>query len=812
MNSATVIATAKTERLAIQPQVEIRGIVFPGMTCLGVELTTGVMPGSAKIRYATADPTGTPRRNEDNSPITLNRFSWSWQPGARVRVFFDRPEGGQSTIFLGALLERQDSGAQDAVIWTARDDRVGLAQIPIRGCLVYDDALKTATTSAKFIRRDLPQVNPGGYWNCVGAKISGEIFPVFSPEAHLGQSYQIPTISDAKDLQVGVPTFWTPRRWLMYLWLLANLPADGAAVAGVVAGEWRSLRSRKGNGGLFDQESARLMWDRSTITSLVGIDPAGGYGTSIGGDSQTQGQDPLDRKMPDTNFAGQKMLGVLCKTLDMAGTHGLRLIPYMDGAFVWYSKIDFFPCGFSTTRDLSRKNAVIPLQRGGVVDDINTAHDFQVVEDWTNTCEAVLVEGAPVHVEGEIGHYPASPTTSAIKPAWSQGSAGTGSQDYAFKFCINGGAGPIEPGKFAKMPITQDPANGFIDTSAFVDCDGSEYPPSSGKFRPLIYPKSAAAFKLARSLWPYCYRGFYIDSAVLATAGITAGYDNRYADTNKYPVLSAKRPALPEQAQYFISNLTGTDSISNQLRERYPIRFQVANEFGEYHDAGYIHGLHFNGDGVMLLDQVSEAAEAASTAGEYNDCIYSGSLGLDELHPKSPFSAVLNAFKLNICFPLDHRVMAQRNSLRSDMDWDYANDLGGAPLCYVDSPQAYQEIHQINSTPSYFANYYTGTTAIVAPINRLLPTGDEQQYAAAAAQRKIYEVQFPHRNSQWHLIGIRDDYLPGQWIESVQVRGGPTGDADYLINGSIDRISYIFHGQQETILGGLLSNHFMSLL
>jgi hypothetical protein len=113
MNSATLALNLQTERNAVQPMVEINGMPCPDLTCLGVELTTGLQLGTAKIRLAYAG-------GEDASPITLNRFpddALTPKIGARVRVYYDRTEGGQSTIFLGAILGRQDSGAQDIAIW-----------------------------------------------------------------------------------------------------------------------------------------------------------------------------------------------------------------------------------------------------------------------------------------------------------------------------------------------------------------------------------------------------------------------------------------------------------------------------------------------------------------------------------------------------------------------------------------------------------------------------------------------------------------------------------------------------------------------
>jgi hypothetical protein len=772
-----IIKTPTTEVPLTIPFVEIEGQLQPNVFCLTIEDTIGIIPGRAVFRVG-ADLTG---------PQTLNLAPLNIIPGQRVRVYINLGEGLTSTLFLGSIMERHDQGQQDACLWTAYDDRELLQKIWVHGALVYDSALKGAANEVKFaanevkfIERHEARFNPDGLWNCCYASVNSSVWPVFTEVERIGANYETPEASYFNSaLASHVLTAWTPRRVLQYLCCLCNLPADIAP--GSIKAEWRSLAN-----------SIRLAWADTSISGISGKAP----GATSGAEADF---DPLDRKMPEMNFQGKNMLIAINETLRAAGTHDFRLSypaePTTTNGANWKSNLDFCSIGFTANRiNGSMITSVLNLQRGGVADDVNTAYDFSLNENYSQVAEAVLVKGDIARLETSVEYIPGS-ATCILRQAW------TADEEAAFKFIDNGSA-TAEPTtgtqRYAAYPVTQ----GSTATSTYVTADGQD-----GHL--LVYARTQESLELARLNFPYVYRGFYIDSAKLAAAGKTNGVDSKFSDTSKYPVLSCKRPILAEQLQFFINDLTGSDEQTNWIRAKYPIRVQLKS-VGEstYHDGPWMSGIKVTPEGIILLDNLAEAAE-----GTEQDCIYDGVLYTDAT--RSPIEAKMKYIKLNVAMPLDHRVTGLAtiaDKADSVFSESYYNDLGGPSIFYIDSPGAYHESHQVSSEPTSATSFYSGSQTISSPLTRYLPPGSEEVYAGHAATRRLWSVRQPRRHSSWRLPGIRTEYPAGTWIDEIKVRGfvAPDGDeridSNYAIESSLPSVVYVFGAdgaKQETILGGI---------
>ncbi len=175
--SAEVTNLISSDQFEMSAQVNIGGATYDWVTCIGVELSAGVVPARARIKLGGAN-------YDVPSPVTLNAFNWPFGPGSRVKISL---AGDSNNIFLGQLGKRNDEGGNDALLWTAFDDRWLLMQIPIRGCLVYD----SYDSIVKYIPRFSCHLNPKGDWNCVGATINGAVYPVFTSQAEIGKTYEL---------------------------------------------------------------------------------------------------------------------------------------------------------------------------------------------------------------------------------------------------------------------------------------------------------------------------------------------------------------------------------------------------------------------------------------------------------------------------------------------------------------------------------------------------------------------------------------------------------------------------------------------
>ena len=680
-----------------------------------------------------------------------------------------------------------DSGKADTVTWIALDDSTLLAQIPIRGAVVHDTVGTQANQQIKFISRFVPQMNPGGLWNCVGATFStlgGTTFPVFAPYAHFGQNYEQPDETFGTELVDGQLAPWTPRRALLYFWLLANI-SPNLGIPGLDASTWRSIYA-----------SERISWDFRSVEGMRGVDPA--YGSSS--------NDPLDRKLPDMNFRGDKMLFAIEKVLVNAGTHGQRLVsgpmqghPTLgnDKPGVYKSVMDFYPKGFSGV--FGGANGTIPILRGGEANTINTAFDFQLDEDATKVAEACLVEGDPVRVETSLD-YDDDPTDT-LKPAW------TDAQELAFMYVVRGfaaGGYDKDTVQYARIP----PAQGTTLTdhpAPWEEADGQDG-------RVLAFANTPDAVQLARQCYPTVFRAFRAVTAQLGAA--LDGADDRYSDTTKYPRLSARRPIMPEQLQFLLKDIEAGDSDQiNWLRTQYPVRIRVQRSDGEYVDAPLGTGIRVTGDGLIWLDGLAEAVDRPAGQPPAPWCIYEGSIYNSVLYGYKP---TLRSLKINAAVPMDHRVSGYRdisiNEYPSLFAESYKTAVEGFPLLYVDAPGGFQEHHQVDSEPSLDARYYTQAIGgeletIPAPITRLLPPGSEDFAARDVARRRLATSRHPVRRTSWKLCGIRPEYAfsAGDWIHKVRIIDGPADDQDYIINAPVMTVTFDF-AQQMTIIGGLISN------
>jgi len=480
----------------------------------------------------------------------------------------------------------------------------------------------------------------------------------------------------------------------------------------------------------------------------------------IGKDTE-QEFDPLDRKLPDMSFRGMKMLGAIHRILEAAGTHGLYL-EYTDTK----SYVSFYPRGFSGALDVNFSAVDFRLLRGGPANDINTIYDFELEEDASETAESVLVEGARVHVESE---FDTSSGVATLTPAW------TAAQETAFKAMITG------DGQHALFPSVINTTD--LDSVADGSVDGI-----------FARAKTPEAVALARQFWPTVGRAFVINSVNLAALGITEGLSGEFADQDFYPLLNIKgRKVNSEQLQFYVGD------EGDRLAQKYPARIQI-NQNGEWKDVPFGVGFRVDERNWIWIDGLWEEADGGSF------CLYDGKL----LGAASdPDATVTRDMRLNAAIALDHRVdgYAESDLDSTSFDVDLFLQLGGPPLTYIDSPNAYHEEIQFNSSPTPARQVLDadGVNYVDTPITRYLPPGTERSHAQYAAERKLFSDRWVRRRSQWDYVGIRPDFKIGQWVGVVKVINSDIAtDSDYEINAPIEQITDNFMAQS-TIIGGLLS-------
>jgi hypothetical protein len=701
---------------ATMPQVFINGKLQRQIVCTACDDRLGVAPAEARLQIHSESLTL-------RGPITLRALSIAddMRPGARVKVAH-----GDDVYFLGTLLPKNDQGSTDGVSWKALDDRWILSRLPVRGALVNDGGF------IKFFSRYTPEMNPDGRWNCMGATYDGRVWPVFAPFAEKAKMFAASEENFPATLAENTLGPWTPRRALEYLYLLTHCERDGfnQSVKG-----YRTLR-----------DSVRIDWP---------VDAAG----IISGD--TGDGDPLDKKLPELMLQ-RSVLSALVQVLRAAGTHDLRLEPVGNASRVVFADITTLP-----------DNALdIPVIRGGVPDDINTAYDFDLHEDPTDTAEAVLVEGASAKAEAQFEYDPAE-TNNTIKPAWNATRQGY------FAKVIWGAAETAEAGEWAMIPTTA----GAEPTLACNGANGTPTVPSC----------SAAAVQLARRLYPDVWAEFVVDSTKAHTAGILKGLNAdggatspKYANDTEYPFYSGARPVLPTQLQHFQN---GSDTLPTRM----PIRVQVKSG-DTWLDTPYSDGLRL-GPLSFALFGLAEPADGQSY------CLYEGSLITD------PWNVTVRPIRVNMAVPLDHRVRGYAElgaDERTELDGSLAAEFGGPIMDYIPDGE-YREEYQFQSRPSAEPPANTGDTSYDANGQTgYLPPGSEQPQADAAAARMLQKRRYLQRRSSWRLVGIRPDFRAGLWIGNAKVRNGEAGDRDYPIQAPVSSVCFDFLGQT-THVGGLVA-------
>lgn len=757
MNNSTVSVSTTTEFQYSFPTVIIDGQVVDYVTVVAIEDNFGFTPSKCVIRVGA-------NLLDFNGPITLNALGFTFGFGSRIIVVDD--DG--NVLFVGNILKRHDqSGARtNNVLFTALDDRVFLSQMFMRGCLVYDPP-EDDGPSVKFIRRYTPRMNPEGYWNCVGANINGAIYPVFAPKAIMGSVYQSPEQAFPPDLAEGQLTAWTPRRALLYQNLLCTIDSE-MGIQGITDSEWRSLTA-----------SDRLIWTADSINNMVGTDVP----TDI---------DPLDRKLPDYNFRGQAIARAVKIALDTAGTHDMQ-ITYgpLDDDGTCQSMIGFEPISYSAAAGTGTQSIQVPCVRGGPLGTSYTVHEFDVMDDASSVKEVALAEGAPVMLETSCTNYETEGEegqgVNCFIPAWTDADKTNHLQ------IVNGGplTSPPKDRQYAKYPSTQGTQDTDMTSWLTADGDGG---------RPLIIARTAEAAHFAWTMYPYVFKGYTIDSQALANAGVMGGVDDIYGDQSVYPVLTSARPISSEQLQFFINNPKESGvQVQNWLRERYPINLQLFQDNGDITNLA-APKIRNPGNDVLIIEGLD-----INVNGKV-DCLYSGDMLLD------PSTCDAKDFIINVALPLDHRVMGTA-SIQPNTSWltpDYTSQLGGGPMIYIDSPDAYHESHQVNSTPTSFTQFIGGAdgdTPISVPLTRILPPGSEQPSAEFAAQRALFSEVNPDRVSSWRIVGIRPEYRAGLWVENITMihnEDDSPPDEDFEVEAPIKTVLYDFQSQ-ETVLNGLLN-------
>ncbi len=750
----------QNETPPITCDVLVNGDIVDSIECIGIEDSAGGLPSKAILRFGS-------NRDDFTGNITLNASPTALVWGDRITC--QTREDTPRIMFHGQVLERQDQGSANSVIWTCHDDKHFLARISMRGAFVYDDSDK----SVKFISAIDPHFNPNGFWNCVGVHnpVDDVLIPVFSSRAVLGLTYQPPDLTVPPVLAEGELVPWTPRLALEYIQFVSSIDAS-SGIPGLDSSTWRSLAS-----------SDRLTWERNSVIDLVGTDVP-------------LAQDPLDRKLPDINVRGVRMLAALNTLLDAAGTHQLQLTYPANET---YSVVGFQPVSYSALTSPGGNTPKVNLLRGGQVRTTDTLFDFDLNDDASQACEQAFVEGERIHVEcslmlsGQTSYPGDNIPSDAMVNGWSP------AEEAAWLVGVNGGYGQIDPYDFAKYPPKQGATPPAADYGTWLKADGNFG-------RPLAFARSAAAEALLWGHFPYVYKAWRLDSTKLGT--VLAGYLAPYSNTQKFPVLGYARPILATQLQFYLRNVTGNDSITNWLKGVYPVRLRV-NEQGKtdwYDMPSSIH-VRVSGDGYIWLDGISVELNNRL------ECVYTGDLETEPCDATyvshsdgTLIKSRLRNLVLNCVVPMDHRVVGNASITPSPSIFarDYNLQLGGPPIHYVDAKDSFHETHQVGSEPGPITEFYTGaTTTTSSPLNRILPPGSEASYAQYAAERKVFQQKLPNRTGVFRLVGIRPDFRAGMWVDKIiSVNSINPADTDYTINAPIQSVFHDFVNQV-SIIGGI---------
>lgn len=704
-----ISVTSKAVINATTAQVYVNDQLRNDIFCMAAEQSTGLKPGVALLQFGSSEYTA-------NAPLTLGDFDFQVKQWDRVDIY-----ASGSLIFSGPLVKRRDICNPDSIMWEAWDCRIYLQYLHMRGCFCWDDY----SSSIKFISRYPPRTNPKGFFNCIGVSYGGGVIPIFTSSAWFKRTYQSPDDVFSSTLSAGKVTAWTPRRFLQYLHFISHVSIGD--IPGTSHPWWRSISAATG-----------IVWDDTSL-NLVGRDA---------GSSEV---DPLDSKMPDIQYRGETVLSAINKTLQVAGTHKMRV----EGR-----RIEFYPTFISGRRE-SDTDLEIPFRRSGDATDANTAFDFTFEEDATQVVKSALTEGGPIRIESRF-------TTAAgqIKPVFSS------AIQTAFIDAIRGN------GTFAFYPSSQ-----FNPTVVDLVADGA-----GG--RPLFNANTKEAVDWLRAnFYPHPFKNYTIDSSTALS--ILAGVSGVYSDADKYPLLSRHgRPVMPEQLQFYRADIAGLDG--DRIPRNFPIKFEVLNG-SDWIAVPFNIGLRLDGDGSFWIDGLAEDADGQ------NYCLYSGSLYSTDTITARPW-------RMNCAVAHDYRLAGYVYSTEgsADISEDLQAQIGGPPMAYVDSPEAYQELHQVNSYPADFEKFSggpDGNQEFNLPLNRYLPPGSEIDHAEYAARRIMARNEYVKKRTAWRMIGIRPEYYAGAWVAAIK---DPSGSLYLRIDAPIENVTFDFMNQT-THIGGLIS-------
>jgi hypothetical protein len=720
----TALSAGSPEAPATLPVVLINGGIVANAYLEKCEDAVDPMPARAFIRFLPPEPDFT-------GNFTL-RSSVLYLRGARVQVV--NGDGG-SNLFLGQLEIRRDLGQPNSVIWEAHGDLCLLNFIPVRGCLVWD----ARDNCAKLLSNYNMRINPSGYRNCM--MVGG--LPYFSAMAEAGAGYDLATTDTGTD---GLG-FWTPRRLLLYAYLLANLthttPGCGP--------ELRSLATSK-----------RLAFPKPTFQTITG--------------------DDLDTKCPDHTFQKQTLGGLIHTALQMGGpVLGMRIDSTGPGS---KSFVDFYPVVEDYTGTSSGK--ILYLQRSGPIADILSAFDFELEDDSTQQASSILAEGAGVVMEGrfknEGGYHHATedPAGASLIMSWNF------DEWWAWCRIINGwfpdGNPKPDPKDrvYAHFPlaIPDVTKNETWQQMQWAVADGGGSGPSA---RPKIYANTPEARNFARSFLTRVWRTLEIDAEQAYIDGTLQGPGGEFNDTALYPVLKTIRRVLPEQLQFYV------DSQDRKIRIQLPIRIQLD---ADEHDIAPQQGITIRADGKIYCDGMTDGMGQAGTT------LFDPSVEEEGL--KAPENLTLKMIELNAAVELDFRAMVevQQPSQKSPLDSQLDTDLGGPLQHYLDMPEGYRRDGQYRSYPCQ-----PNISDQAPPFSRWLR--DDLALLTAHATRRGKMFKEPRKLSSWSFPGIRSDIHAGDWITSITLIGDDA-QAVFIVNAPATNVIYDAT-HQRTDVGGILT-------
>lgn len=692
-----------------------------------VLLSTGLTPSRAIItlRNASAKDEAFAPWSDDSGDFTPKSLKWY----SRIKISNDTYGDGVAPVFIGSLVKRRENLSGASLTLEYWDDRWLLSKMPLHGCFVYD----RLAASVKYIRRYMPHVNPQGYRNCIKVAEDTYVFAALAEQATDGKPFNDDDSIGSEDTSDFKAIYWTPERWLKYVryFLTQTAPAPLA----------------------FPRQ-----WCQLDETKLIFPTP------SFHGDAMAR------RKMPDMDFTGQKALGVIGKTLDVVSSYGLRCE---------YGANEISYVGFyrrTKAAGAGSEGVAFPLQTSGAAADIKTVHDGSIESDAVEFHTGGMVHASVPLIEARfkwLGDQTVGLTTdsarfaaSSLQPAWNR-----------------------ETEEVYFMRIIQ----------AAQKPDGSAI---SG-----LSANTIAAVRLARKAYPKVFRAFRLrDNGGSLLETIMYGAESVFAD---HPALKTIRPVLEAQLQPYFEK----DGV-RLGNTRLPIRVQLtANQDGtDFSDVTANEGLRITPDGLIWFDGLSDDAVIGIVSPGVIGCT-----SLTKTHATYP---KLKKINLNCAVPTDTRVSAAHdmflggalgpgfsdpNNVRNEIDESLApgDDASAGPktMAYVLNHDGFREEHQVTShpvqdgvlpsfavdgSPQYLAvDSSTGITKIVRG-GAALP-GNNTQIVARAAEL-LGHVAKIKRRSEWRMIGIRDDIVPGLFVRKIVCQPGKT---EIIIDSPVGTVEHL---------------------